>query len=91
VDTETEAMILDALRTRRGKRTTLLIAHRLSTLMQADRILVLEDGRIIQCGTHEGLLKVEGLYRRLWRVQSALEEDLMTELGPDRGPSEGGP
>ena len=91
VDTETEAMILDALRTRRGKRTTLLIAHRLSTLMQADRILVLEGGRIIQCGTHEGLLKVEGLYRRLWRVQSALEEDLMTELGPDRGPSEGGP
>ncbi len=79
VDTRTESMILDALRRRRGKRTTLLIAHRLSTLMQADRILVLEHGRIVQDGTHEQLLGVEGLYRRLWNIQSSLAEDLKAD------------
>ena len=83
VDTRTEAMILEALRRRRGKRTTLLIAHRLSTLMQADRILVLEHGRIVQDGTHEQLLGVEGLYRRLWNIQSSLAEDLQAEAAED--------
>jgi ATP-binding cassette subfamily B protein len=81
VDTRTEAIILDALRNRRGKRTTLLIAHRLSTLMQADRILVLDGGRIVQDGTHERLIGVDGLYRRLWNIQSSLEEDLRAEAG----------
>jgi len=85
VDTRTEAMILDALRNRRGKRTTLLIAHRLSTLMQADRILVLDSGRIVQDGTHEQLIGVDGLYRRLWNIQSSLEEDLRTEAIGDNG------
>lgn len=81
VDTQTEAMILDALRERRGKRTTLLIAHRLSTLMQADRILVLDNGRIVQEGTHKQLLGVEGLYKRLWNIQSSLEDDLRGQGG----------
>jgi len=79
VDTRTEAMILDALRRRAGKRTTLLIAHRLSTLMQADRILVFEGGRIVQRGTHEQLVGADGLYRRLWEIQSALADDLEAE------------
>ncbi len=86
VDTRTEAMILEALRRRRGKRTTLLIAHRLSTLMQADRILVLEHGRIVQDGTHEQLLGVEGLYRRLWNIQSSLAEDLKAEAAENGQP-----
>ena len=90
VDTETESMILHALRSRRGKRTTLLIAHRLSTLMQADRILVLEHGRVVQSGTHEDLLELDGLYRRLWRIQSVLEEDLLAETGPAAGAAGGG-
>jgi ATP-binding cassette subfamily B protein len=85
VDTRTEAIILDALRRRRGKRTTLLIAHRLSTLMQADRILVLDGGRIVQDGTHERLIGVDGLYRRLWNIQSSLEEDLRAEAGANNG------
>ncbi|HUS90939.1 MAG TPA: ABC transporter ATP-binding protein [Phycisphaerae bacterium] len=82
VDTQTEAMILGALRRRRGRRTTLLIAHRVSTLKQADRILVLEGGRIAQFGTHEQLVGAGGLYQRLWAIQSSLEEDLRIEAKP---------
>ncbi len=71
VDTETEAKILQALRQRHGRRTTLLIAHRLSTLMEADRVLVLEEGRVAQLGTHESLLQEEGLYRQVWSIQES--------------------
>jgi ATP-binding cassette subfamily B protein len=80
VDTRTESTILSALRNRRGRLTTLVIAHRLSTLMQADRIIVLDHGKVVQSGTHEALLAQEGLYRRLWRIQSTLEEDLREEF-----------
>ncbi len=73
VDAETESTILEALRSRHGKRTTLVIAHRLSTLAHADQIIVLEKGLIIQRGTHEALLLEEGLYRRLWQIQNAVE------------------
>lgn len=76
VDTRTENMILRALRQRHGKRTTLIIAHRLSTLMAADMIIVMEHGRIVQSGTHRNLLEEPGLYRRLWKIQSFLEDDL---------------
>ena len=82
VDTQTEAMILEALRDRRGRRTTLLIAHRISTLMQADRILVMEDGRVVQSGTHDELIAAGGLYERLWKIQSSLEEALEREARP---------
>ena len=81
VDTRTEAMILSALRQRHGRRTTILISHRLSALRQADQIMVLEHGRVAQRGTHEQLLRQEGLYARLWRIQSSLEEDLTQEMG----------
>ncbi len=80
VDTRTEALILDALRARRGHATTLVIAHRLSTLAQADHIVVLDRGRVAQQGTHEELLARQGLYRRLWQIQSSLEEDLDRDL-----------
>ena len=73
VDTETETRILDALRERRGRHTTIVIAHRLSSVAHADRILVLERGTIVQAGTHRELLEQEGPYRRLWRLQ---EEEL---------------
>ncbi len=79
VDTETESLILAALRARRGRYTTIVIAHRLSTLMHADRIVVLDRGRVVQDGTHESLVAADGLYRRLWRIQSALEDDLREE------------
>ena len=80
VDTNTEAEILTALDRRRGKKTTLLIAHRLSTLMAADRILVLEGGRVVQDGAHAELLARDGPYRRLWAVQEALERELACDL-----------
>jgi ATP-binding cassette, subfamily B, bacterial len=82
VDTHTEAAILEGLRDRRGKHTTLLIAHRLSTLRQADRILVLEKGRIIQQGTHDTLVNQDGMYRKLWHIQTELEDDLSKEREP---------
>jgi ATP-binding cassette subfamily B protein len=79
VDTRTESTILAALRNRRGKFTTLVIAHRLSTLMQADRIIVMEHGQVVQSGPHQALIAVEGLYRRLWTIQTALAQDLQDE------------
>ena len=77
VDAETEATILEALRSRHGRRTTLVIAHRLSTLVHADTIIVLEGGRISQEGTHAELVEAEGLYRRLWTIQTSLENELL--------------
>jgi ATP-binding cassette subfamily B protein len=73
VDTRTETRILAALRERRGRHTTIVIAHRLSSVAHADRILVLEKGAIVQAGAHRELLEQDGPYRRLWRIQ---EEEL---------------
>ncbi|MEZ5275286.1 MAG: ABC transporter ATP-binding protein [Opitutaceae bacterium] len=80
VDSETESTILNALQGRHGQKTTIVIAHRLSTLAHADRIIVLEAGRVIQEGRHEDLIVQDGLYQRLWRIQSSLESDFQREL-----------
>jgi ATP-binding cassette subfamily B protein len=82
VDTHTESNILAALKRRAGKHTTLLIAHRLSTLQHADQIAVLEHGKITQLGTHDQLVNRPGLYRKLWNIQTELEEELEKELAP---------
>jgi ATP-binding cassette subfamily B protein len=82
VDAETEATILEALRSRHGRRTTLVIAHRLSTLAHADKVIVLEKGRIIQHGSHAELAGQDGLYRRLWTIQNALENEMLAETAP---------
>jgi ATP-binding cassette subfamily B protein len=80
VDTHTEKMILRALRNRHGRRTTIVIAHRLSTLMHADRVIVLDEGQIVQSGTHDSLIAEDGMYRRLWQIQTSLADDLAAEL-----------
>jgi len=82
VDGETEALILEALRSRHGRATTLVIAHRLATLAHADRVIVLEHGRIVQTGTPAELAAIDGLYRRLWQIQTSLETDVAAELRP---------
>ena len=70
VDTETEALIQTQLAEFAADRTTFIIAHRLSTVRTADRILVLDDGRVVEDGTHEALLETDGLYANFWRVQT---------------------
>ncbi len=69
LDTESEAMVQNALMNLMKNRTTFVIAHRLSTIMHADRILVLENGRIVESGNHQQLLAAEGPYKRLYDVQ----------------------
>jgi ATP-binding cassette subfamily B protein len=81
VDSRTEGEIMAALRERARQRTTILIAHRLSTLQQADRILVLDKGRLVQVGTHEELRAREGVYRRLWGIQERFDLELGEDLG----------
>lgn len=70
VDTETELRIQESLAHLTENRTTLAIAHRLSTVKDADTILVLEDGRIKERDNHETLLTEDGLYAELWGVQA---------------------
>ena len=70
VDNETEAAIQQALDRIAEDRTMILIAHRLSTVRNADRIYVLEAGTVVDSGTHEELLERGGLYARLWKVQT---------------------
>lgn len=70
VDNETEAAIQRSLGRITENRTTIIIAHRLSTIRHADKIFVLEEGKLAESGTHERLLDQEGLYSQLWKVQS---------------------
>ncbi len=69
VDTRTEALIQQALATLLRGRTSLVIAHRLSTIRNADQILVIEDGRVAESGTHAELLARSGRYAQLYRTQ----------------------
>jgi subfamily B ATP-binding cassette protein MsbA len=75
LDTESERLVQEALNNLMQHRTTIVIAHRLSTVRRADMIVVMERGRIVETGTHTGLLQYGGAYRRLYEMQFAEEEE----------------
>jgi len=80
VDTETEAEIRSALETLMQNRTTFIIAHRIQSVMFADLILVLDKGRIVQKGVHHELLAQDGIYRRIFDIQTRIETELENEI-----------
>ncbi|MBN1285108.1 MAG: ABC transporter ATP-binding protein [Anaerolineae bacterium] len=80
VDTETEEAIRDALERLMEGRTTFIIAHRIQSVMKADLILVLDDGEIVQHGTHAELLREDGIYRQIYDVQARIEDELEREI-----------
>jgi subfamily B ATP-binding cassette protein MsbA len=86
LDSESEAMIRDGLRSLRHGRTTFVIAHRLSTIASADQILVLEDGQIVERGTQDELLALDGRYRQLYDKQYGIEQDQFINPGEDFTP-----
>jgi subfamily B ATP-binding cassette protein MsbA/ATP-binding cassette subfamily B protein AbcA/BmrA len=79
LDTESEALVQEALERFMADRTTIVVAHRLSTIRHADRVLVLEQGRIVQQGTHEELMANGGRYRELYTRQFAEADVPATE------------
>ena len=80
VDTETEAEIRGALQSLMKNRTTFIIAHRIQSITNADLILVLDKGRIIQRGTHRQLVKQAGMYRQIFNIQTRIEAELEKEI-----------
>ncbi|PYR95162.1 MAG: ABC transporter permease [Acidobacteria bacterium] len=86
LDSESEALIQDGLKSLRHGRTTFVIAHRLSTIRSADQILVLEHGEIVERGTHQELLALGGRYRTLYDKQYKLEADRFINPGEDFTP-----
>ncbi|MGM0495802.1 MAG: ABC transporter ATP-binding protein, partial [Bacillota bacterium] len=75
VDTETEQVIQAAINKLLQGRTSFIVAHRLSTIVQSDKILVLENGKIIEQGSHEGLINAKGYYYKLYTNQYS--EDML--------------
>lgn len=88
VDTETDTAIRKALRHRDKQATTFIISHRITTLSEADLILVLENGKIVQRGSHRELLQQAGLYRRIWHIQNELEKEVGADSDSDSDFSE---
>jgi len=85
LDSESEAAVQRALKMALTGRTSLVIAHRLSTVREADQILVIDAGRVVERGTHEDLLAADGLYAELYRTQFKGQEDSFAGRSPAAG------
>ncbi|HSF81647.1 MAG TPA: ABC transporter transmembrane domain-containing protein [Anaerolineales bacterium] len=81
LDSESEGLVQEALERLMENRTSIVIAHRLSTIQNADRIAVLEDGRLVELGTHIDLIEIDGLYARLHRMQFNSHVQAVAEAG----------
>lgn len=79
VDSETDAQIRAALKENLGKSTVILISHRITTLMQADRILVLDDGAVAELGTHDELIHKDGIYKKIYDIQMSSDDRSLLE------------
>ena len=90
LDSESEAMIQDGLRALRRGRTTFVIAHRLSTIQSADQILVLEAGEVVERGTHDELMALDGRYKQLYDKQYGIERNRFINPGEDFTPEPAG-
>ena len=77
LDTKTDLQIRNALKQRNKDMTSIIITHRITTAKEADKIIVLEDGKVSAIGTHAQLSKTEGLYKSLWDIQGALENEFL--------------
>lgn len=80
VDTETEAGIREALQNLMKDRTTFIIAHRIQSIMDADYILVMDKGRIVQAGTHDELVDKSGIYQQIFNIQTRIDDELEKEI-----------
>ncbi len=80
MDTETEAEIRTALDQLMVNRTTFIIAHRIQSVMNADLILVMDKGTVVQMGRHEELVSREGIYRQIYNIQTRIDEELEFEI-----------
>lgn len=80
VDTKTDLMIRNALKQKNNDLTSIIITHRITTAKEADKIIVLENGKVSAIGTHQELANKEGLYKNLWSIQGALEENFLKHV-----------
>ena len=80
VDTETEGEIREALQNLMKDRTTFIIAHRIQSVANADLILVMDQGHIIQQGVHKDLIAQDGIYKQIFSIQTRIEDELEKEL-----------
>lgn len=85
VDTETDAKIRHELKKHVKDSTVIIISHRITTLMSCDNIIVLDDGKVVESGNHESLIKTNGLYKKVYDMQSSVENELIDTLNEDTG------